>query len=199
MNSQLPESDAPHTGGITFCPTFLFVVAYALNVTPHEIVHALTSYSLGFNSTVFQMWVNPDSAQAFPEPARHHRCFGSSLQFDRRRGLLAACRVLCPFCSVDPLFSTKLWTLLVRAGGRGYARKKSKHTCSISFTGTVMPVYRWPEEGGNTVCWDGGIGTSPLRSRQRMEFNIALLASSAWCQFIAADAFAPAAVGPLAV
>lgn len=66
MNSQLPESDAPHTWGIAFRPTFLFVVAYALNVTPHEIVHALTSYSLGFNSTVFQMWVNPDSTQASP-------------------------------------------------------------------------------------------------------------------------------------
>ena len=66
MNSQLPESDVSHTWGVAFRPTLLFVVAYALNVTPHEIVHALTSYSLGFNSTVFQMWVNPDSAQASP-------------------------------------------------------------------------------------------------------------------------------------
>lgn len=66
MNSQLPESDVSHTWGIAFRPTLLFVVAYALNVTPHEIVHALTSYSLEFNSTVFQMWVNPDSAQASP-------------------------------------------------------------------------------------------------------------------------------------
>jgi hypothetical protein len=41
-------------------------VAYALNVTPYEIVHALTSYWLGFDSTVFQMWVNPDSAEATP-------------------------------------------------------------------------------------------------------------------------------------
>ena len=32
----------------------------------HEIVHALTSYALGFNSTVFQMWVNPDAAEATP-------------------------------------------------------------------------------------------------------------------------------------
>src|ERR1700688_4575323 len=66
MNSQLPESDVSHTWGVAFRPTLLFVVAYALNVTPHEIVHALTSYSLGFNSAVFQMWVNPDSAQASP-------------------------------------------------------------------------------------------------------------------------------------
>src|ERR1700688_3673258 len=66
MNSQLPESDVSHTWGVAFRPTLLFVVAYALNVTPHEIVHALTSYSLGFSSTVFQMWVNPDSAEATP-------------------------------------------------------------------------------------------------------------------------------------
>jgi hypothetical protein len=66
MNSQRPESNGLHTWGVAFRPTLLFVVGYALNVTPHEIVHALTSYSLGFNSTVFQMWVNPDSAEASP-------------------------------------------------------------------------------------------------------------------------------------
>jgi hypothetical protein len=41
-------------------------VAFALNVTLHEIAHAITGYWLGFNSTVFQMWVNPDSAEAAP-------------------------------------------------------------------------------------------------------------------------------------
>lgn len=64
MNSQPLKSAVTHTWGVACRPTLLFVVAYALNVTPHEFVHALTSYSLGFNSTVFQMWVNPDSAQA---------------------------------------------------------------------------------------------------------------------------------------
>jgi hypothetical protein len=64
MNSQSPKSDVSHTWGVAFRPTLLFVAGYALNVTPHEIVHALTSYLLGFNSTVFQMWVNPDSADA---------------------------------------------------------------------------------------------------------------------------------------
>jgi hypothetical protein len=64
MNSQRPESNVLHTWGVAFRPTLLFVVGYALNVTPHEIVHALTSYSPGFNFTVFQMWVNPDSAEA---------------------------------------------------------------------------------------------------------------------------------------
>lgn len=47
-------------------PTILFVVAYALNTTPHEAFHALTAYWLGFNSTIFQMWVNPDIASATP-------------------------------------------------------------------------------------------------------------------------------------
>ena len=64
MNSQSLESSLLHTWGVTFRPTLLFIVAYALNVTPHEFVHALTGYLLGFNSTVFQMWVNPDSAEA---------------------------------------------------------------------------------------------------------------------------------------
>jgi hypothetical protein len=42
-------------------------------VTPHEIVHAITSYLLGFTSTVFQMWVNPDPAEATPRQlAIHH-------------------------------------------------------------------------------------------------------------------------------
>ena len=45
-------------------PTLLFVVAYALNTTPHEAVHAFTAYLLGFNSTIFQMWVNPDQTTA---------------------------------------------------------------------------------------------------------------------------------------
>src|ERR1700722_20025873 len=64
MNSQPPKSGLLHTWGVTFRPTLLFIVAYALNVTPHEFVHALTGYVLGFNSTVFLMWVNPDSAEA---------------------------------------------------------------------------------------------------------------------------------------
>jgi hypothetical protein len=66
MNNQITESAVSQTWGVVCRPTLLFVLAYALNVTPHEIVHALTSYSLGFNSTVFQMWVNPDSAEATP-------------------------------------------------------------------------------------------------------------------------------------
>ena len=47
-------------------PTLLFVVAYAFNTTPHEAFHALTAYLLGFNSTIYQMWVNPDQASATP-------------------------------------------------------------------------------------------------------------------------------------
>ena len=45
-------------------PTFIFVVAYALITTPHEVFHALCAYALGFNSTIFKMWVDPDQASA---------------------------------------------------------------------------------------------------------------------------------------
>jgi hypothetical protein len=66
MHRQMPQPEVVHAWGVACRPTLLFVMAYALNVTPHEIVHALTSYALGFNSTVFQMWVNPDAAEATP-------------------------------------------------------------------------------------------------------------------------------------
>jgi hypothetical protein len=66
MNSQPIKSSASNTWGIACRPTLLFVVAFALNATPHEIVHAITGYVLGFNSTVFQMWVNPNSDNAMP-------------------------------------------------------------------------------------------------------------------------------------
>jgi hypothetical protein len=66
MSTQPLKSDASPSWGVACRPTLLFVVAFALNVTPHEVVHAITSYLLGFNSTVLQMWVNPDSAEATP-------------------------------------------------------------------------------------------------------------------------------------
>jgi hypothetical protein len=50
--------------GIVIRPTLLFVAAFALNVTPHEAVHALAAYLLGFSTTLFQMWVNPDAQTA---------------------------------------------------------------------------------------------------------------------------------------
>jgi hypothetical protein len=40
------------------------MAAFALNVTPHEAAHATASYMLGFSSTLYQMWVNPDVATA---------------------------------------------------------------------------------------------------------------------------------------
>jgi hypothetical protein len=52
--------------GVAVRPTLLFVTAFALNATPHEAVHAATAYMLGFSSTLYQMWVNPDSAAATP-------------------------------------------------------------------------------------------------------------------------------------
>lgn len=42
----------------------LFLAAFAFNVSPHEAVHATVAYLLGFGSTLFQMWVNPDAASA---------------------------------------------------------------------------------------------------------------------------------------
>jgi hypothetical protein len=50
--------------GAALRPTLLFVASYALTITPHEASHALYAYSLGFNSTLFQMWVDPDAAAA---------------------------------------------------------------------------------------------------------------------------------------
>jgi|SRR5579875_1534233 len=58
--SRQSPSNEPNVWGIACRPTLLFVAAYALNITPHEAVHALTSYSLGFSATLFQMWVNPN-------------------------------------------------------------------------------------------------------------------------------------------
>jgi hypothetical protein len=43
------------------------VTAFALNATPHEATHAVTAYMLGFSSTLYQMWVNPDTAAATPQ------------------------------------------------------------------------------------------------------------------------------------
>jgi hypothetical protein len=57
---------AAHRIGIAVRPTLLFVTAFALNATPHEAVHAATAYMLGFSSTLYQMWVNPDAADATP-------------------------------------------------------------------------------------------------------------------------------------
>ena len=50
--------------GVAVRPTLLFMAAFALNVTPHEAAHATVAYLLGFNSTLYQMWVNPDAAMA---------------------------------------------------------------------------------------------------------------------------------------
>ena len=52
--------------GVAVRPTLLFMAAFALNVTPHEAAHATAGYMLGFSSTLYQMWVNPDAAAATP-------------------------------------------------------------------------------------------------------------------------------------
>jgi hypothetical protein len=53
--------------GVAVRPTILFMTAFALNATPHEAAHAIVSYMLGFSSTLYQMWVNPDAASATPK------------------------------------------------------------------------------------------------------------------------------------
>jgi hypothetical protein len=52
--------------GVAVRPTLLFMTAFALNASPHEGTHAVTAYMLGFSSTLYQMWVNPDAAEAAP-------------------------------------------------------------------------------------------------------------------------------------
>jgi hypothetical protein len=52
--------------GVAVRPTLLFMAAFTLNITPHEAAHAATGYMLGFSSTLYQMWVNPDAATATP-------------------------------------------------------------------------------------------------------------------------------------
>jgi hypothetical protein len=47
-------------------PSVLSAAAFALVTTPHEAAHAATAYLLGFNLTLFKMWVNPDAASATP-------------------------------------------------------------------------------------------------------------------------------------
>jgi hypothetical protein len=50
--------------GVAVRPTLLFMTAFALNASPHEATHAAIAYMLGFSSTLYQMWVNPDAAAA---------------------------------------------------------------------------------------------------------------------------------------
>jgi hypothetical protein len=47
-------------------PSVLFATAFVLVTTPHEAAHAVTAYLLGFNLTLFKMWVNPDASSATP-------------------------------------------------------------------------------------------------------------------------------------
>ena len=66
----------PPTLAVAVRPTLLFVAAYALTSTPHEAAHALYAYSLGFSSTLFQLWVNPDAAAARPAQLAAVACVG---------------------------------------------------------------------------------------------------------------------------
>ena len=61
---KIVRSEPLGTFGIGIRPTLLLVAAFALNGTPHEAAYAVAAYLLGFSSTLFQMWVNPDAATA---------------------------------------------------------------------------------------------------------------------------------------
>ena len=45
-------------------PTILFVAAFALATTPHEVAHGLTTYLLGYGATIHHLWVDPDTSGA---------------------------------------------------------------------------------------------------------------------------------------
>jgi hypothetical protein len=66
MEQSLPSSTLS-SWGAACRPTLLFIAAYALSMTPHDAAHAFVAYLLGFSSTLFQLWVNPDAAQATTE------------------------------------------------------------------------------------------------------------------------------------
>jgi hypothetical protein len=55
---------AASDAAVAIRPTLLSVAAFALNATPHEAAHAAVGYLLGFSSTLFHLWVNPDAATA---------------------------------------------------------------------------------------------------------------------------------------
>jgi len=149
----------------------------------------------------------PPSNRARPIALRsrkHSHCDWSSRASRSSHLSSASCELLCAFCSDHPLFSISFGLFCQKQGVGGMLVKKSpRPIASRASVRSAQPSlsgpYFCPDADGNTVCCDGGIGTSPLRSRQRMEFNTWLLASSAWRQFIVADAFAPAAVGALAL
>jgi len=47
-------------------PSFLFAAAFALSISPHELAHGLVAFFLGFDVTLYQMWVYPEAASARP-------------------------------------------------------------------------------------------------------------------------------------
>jgi hypothetical protein len=66
METRPSQYTAAQRFGIAVRPTVLFALAYTLVITSHEAAHAGVAYLLGFNLTLFKMWVNPDAASASP-------------------------------------------------------------------------------------------------------------------------------------
>ena len=74
-----PAAGSWNLWGVACRPTLLFVAAYALSMTPHEAAHAAIAYAMGFSSTLFQLWVNPDAAQATAEGLARFRTEAQAL------------------------------------------------------------------------------------------------------------------------
>jgi len=76
--SPAPESATPATFGITVRPyIWLFVAAFALNLSPHEAAHAITVYARV--NPPFQMWVTQMRNKPHPRKLRRHPAAGVQL------------------------------------------------------------------------------------------------------------------------
>jgi hypothetical protein len=61
-----PMPDESSVRSASVRPTLVYVGAFMLNFTPHEMTHALTARLFGFHSMLHHLWVTPDAANASP-------------------------------------------------------------------------------------------------------------------------------------
>lgn len=68
MTDAPPANPSPRSAAFAAFarPTLLFAAAFALSISPHEVAHGLVAYFLGFDVTLYQMWVYPEAAAARP-------------------------------------------------------------------------------------------------------------------------------------
>jgi len=58
------DSTRPKTSMWMLRPILWFASAYTINIILHETAHAVAAYALGFPSTLFNFWANPDLTRA---------------------------------------------------------------------------------------------------------------------------------------